>query len=96
MRYDRIMVLGGVPGQHAGMNKRIAAAVLWFLAGWYVGGFIVLYLGVSDLIGPILGVSAAVLFGGDPLGIIWTRGGTVTSLDVVPPESPPEYWADAA
>ncbi len=78
------------------MNKRIAAAVLWFFAGWYLGGYIALYLGVSDLIGPILGVSAAVLFGGDPLGIIWTRGQAVTSLEETPPESLPEYLADAA
>ena len=55
-----------------GMNKRIAAAVLWFFAGWYLGGYIALFLGISDVIGPILAISAAVLFAGDPLGLIWS------------------------
>lgn len=53
------------------MNKRVAAAVLWFFAGWYLGGYIALYLGVSGAIGPILGISAAGLFAGDPLRVIW-------------------------
>ncbi len=53
------------------MNKRIAAAVLWFFAGWYLGGYIALFLGISDAIGPILGISAAVLIAGDPLRVIW-------------------------
>lgn len=55
------------------MYQRIAAAVLWFFAGLYLGGWLALLAGISDLIGPILGISAAVLFAGDPLGIIWSR-----------------------
>ncbi len=54
------------------MNKRIAAGVLWFLAGWYAGGYIALFLGVPELIGPILGIACAAVFAGDPLGIIWS------------------------
>lgn len=53
------------------MSKRIAAAVLWFLTGWYAGGYITLFFGVPDLIGPILGIACAAIFAGDPLGIIW-------------------------
>jgi len=67
------------------MNKRFAAAVLWFLAGWYLGSYIALFLGISDLVGPILGMSAAVLFAGDPLGIVWPH------RQILPPvESEPE------
>lgn len=58
------------------MSKRIAAAVLWFIAAWYLGAFIALLIGVSDLLGPILGTAAAAVFAGDPLGVIWTRRAT--------------------
>ncbi len=63
----------GVRGpDHAPMNsKRIAAAVLWFFAGWYAGAFIAYMLGVSDILGPILGITAAALFAGDPFDVIW-------------------------
>lgn len=56
-----------------GMNKRVAVTILWFIAGWYAGSYVALFLGISDMIGLILGISAAVVFGGDPLGIIWPR-----------------------
>lgn len=78
-----------------GMNKRIAATVLWFFAGWYLGGWIALFLGISDLIGPILGISAALVIGGDPLGIIWTRR-QASPLAESAPESPREDLAEAA
>lgn len=55
------------------MSKRIAAAVLWFFALWYLGAFIAFVLGVPDLLGPVLGLAGAALIGGDPLGVIWTR-----------------------
>jgi hypothetical protein len=78
-----------------GMNKRVAATILWFLAGWYLGGYIALIVGISDLIGPILGISAAVLFGGDPLGIIWSVRGA--SADEAPAqETVVEELAQAA
>lgn len=53
------------------MNKRIAAALLWFLAGWYAGAYIALLFAVPGLIGPVLGVAAAAVFAGDPMGVIW-------------------------
>ncbi len=62
------------------MNKRIAAAVLWFFAGWYVGAYVAVLFGISGMIGPILGISAATLFGVDPRQVIWLRNGSVTAI----------------
>jgi hypothetical protein len=53
------------------MKKRILATFLWFYAGWYVGAVFASFLGVSPMLGPILGAAAAGLFAGDPRGIIW-------------------------
>ncbi len=53
------------------MKKRVAAGVLWLLAGWYAGNFIAWMLGISWMFGPILGISCAVLIAGDPLQVIW-------------------------
>ena len=55
------------------MTKRLAAALLWFYAGWYAGAMIAGFLGISPVIGPILGAAAAGFLVGDPLRIIWTR-----------------------
>jgi hypothetical protein len=55
------------------MTKRVAAAFLWFYTGWYAGAFLAEMLGVSPVIGPILGAAAAGFLVGDPLRIIWTR-----------------------
>lgn len=78
------------------MSKRVLAAILWFFAAWYLGASIALYLGISAYLGPILGIAAAAVFGGDPLGIIWTKReapASVTSLDL---ENLPEDLAQAA
>ena len=53
------------------MTKRILAAFLWFFAGWYGGAILAEFLGVSDLLGPIIGAAAAGLMVGDPRRIIW-------------------------
>ena len=55
------------------MKKRVVAVVLWFYTGWYAGAFIATILGVSPVIGPIIGATAAALIGLDPRGIIWPR-----------------------
>jgi hypothetical protein len=65
------MACGTFDREHAPMSKRAAAAVLWFIAGWYLGAVIAYVVGVSDAIGPILAITAAALFGGDPFGVIW-------------------------
>jgi hypothetical protein len=58
--------------------KRVAAALIWFYAGWTGGAFIDYVAGMSGLsIGPVLGVvlgtAAAAIFAGDPRRIIWSR-----------------------
>lgn len=55
-----------------GMTKRILAAFLWFYAGWYAGALIAEFVGVSPLLGPIIGAAAAGLIVGDPRRVIWT------------------------
>jgi len=55
------------------MSKRLVSLVLWFYAGWALGALVAFTIGVSDLIGPILGVAAAAIFAGDPRHIIWVE-----------------------
>jgi hypothetical protein len=78
------------------MNKRIAAGVLWFLAGWYGGLYIAFFLGVSDALGPILGIAAAAMFAGDPLGVIWARRETAVEFPTPLVESTTDSYAEAA
>jgi hypothetical protein len=54
------------------MKKRVAATFLWFYAGWYAGALLAEFLGVSALIGPVIGAAAAGMFAGDPFRVIWT------------------------
>lgn len=53
------------------MTKRVVAALLWFYTGWYAGAILASVLGVSAVLGPIVGVAAAGLIVGDPRRIIW-------------------------
>jgi hypothetical protein len=54
------------------MKKRIFATFLWFYVGWYGGAMLAEFLGVSPVLGPIIGATAAALFVGDPRRIIWS------------------------
>ena len=54
------------------MTKRVLAALLWFYTGWYAGAMIAEFLGLSPLLGPLIGAAAAGLIAGDPRRIIWT------------------------
>ncbi len=54
------------------MKKRILAAFLWFYCGWYGGALLADFIGVSPLLGPILGAALAALVVGDPRRIIWS------------------------
>jgi hypothetical protein len=62
------------------MKKRILATFLWFFAGWYAGAFLAEFLGVSQLLGPIIGMAAAGLVAGDPRRIIWTSRPAVPAV----------------
>jgi hypothetical protein len=57
------------------MKKRIFATFLWFYVGWYGGAMLAEFLGVSPILGPIIGAAAAALFVGDPRKIIWPSRG---------------------
>ena len=56
-----------------GMGKRNLATVLWFLAGWSLGGFFVGIMGLPSLLAFVPGVLIAGLVRWDPAGILWTR-----------------------
>ena len=58
------------------MTKRILAAILWFYTGWYAGAMLAEFLGVSPVLGPLIGAAAAGLIAGDPRRIIWKRPAT--------------------
>ena len=61
-------------GARSHMTKRILAAFLWFYAGWYAGAMLAEFLGVSAVLGPIIGAAAAGLIVGDPRRMIWKPG----------------------
>ena len=69
------------------MAKRILAAFLWFYAGWYGGAMLAELLGVSSVLGVIIGAAAAVLIVGDPRGMIW---GTRAQRPAPGPEGLPD------
>ena len=48
------------------MLKRVLAALLWFYAGWYGGNLLADFLGISLVLGPIIGATLAALVVGDP------------------------------
>ncbi len=53
--------------------KRLISAALWFYAFWYLGSTASLAIGVPDLLGPVLGLSAGLIVGIDPRHVIWRR-----------------------
>jgi hypothetical protein len=55
------------------MKKRVLSAFLWFYCGWYAGAMIAAFVGISPMLGPIVGAAAAALIAGDPRGVIWPR-----------------------
>ncbi len=52
---------------------RILSTVLWFFAAWYIANFAVVLFGANAMVGPLVGITAAVLIGGDPFRLFWTR-----------------------
>lgn len=68
------------------MKKRALAALLWFYTGWYAGAFLAEFLGVSPVLGPLIGVAAAALIAGDPRRIIWRAATPATTPRGASPE----------
>lgn len=76
--------------QPARMVKRVLAALLWFYTGWYFAAILADFMGVSPLLGPIIGAASAALFAGDPRGLIWkahTGAGSIKVRAAAPPAS---------
>lgn len=55
------------------MKKRIAAAILWFYAGWVIGALLAFAIGLTPALAPIIGTAAAAIVAGDPRRLIWSR-----------------------
>jgi hypothetical protein len=53
------------------MKLRIVSAILWFLAGLVLAGAIAYILGVSQLVGVIVGAAWAAFVTIDPKHLIW-------------------------
>jgi len=58
--------------------KRVAAALLWFYAGWTAGAFVEFMAAMNGIVispafGIVLGTAGAALFAGDPRRMIWSR-----------------------
>lgn len=69
------------------MKKRALAAMLWFYTGWYAGALLAEFIGVSPVLGPLIGAAAAGLIVIDPRRIIWTaQTATVGSSSEAMPE----------
>lgn len=78
------------------MSKRIAAGTLWFLAAWCAGAWMDYLVGVPVVVGQILGIAAAALVVGDPLGRIWARSAPVSKLPDGADEAADDHYAQAA
>ncbi|HEV7809303.1 MAG TPA: hypothetical protein VGO64_01785 [Candidatus Limnocylindrales bacterium] len=67
------MVIRIVVGESRRMKKRALATVLWFYSGWYAGALLAQVVGLSPVLGLIIGTAAAAIVGVDPRGFIWTQ-----------------------
>jgi hypothetical protein len=70
------------------MAKRALITFLWFYSFWYLGNTIALYLGLPDILGPILGIAAGTLVAIDPRRIIWTVGSSRDAESTAPTTAP--------
>ena len=61
------------------MKKRVASTFLWFYVGWYCGAMLAAALGVSPILGPIIGISAGALIAIDPRHFVWDRDVTAVA-----------------
>jgi hypothetical protein len=56
--------------------KRATTFALWVFSFWYLGSAIALLFGISDAVGPILGLAAGSIIALDPRRMIWTSSET--------------------
>jgi len=56
------------------MKLRIASAVLWFLAGWFLVGSIACRLGLNPAVGTPVGIAWAAFVMIDPKHLVWHDG----------------------
>jgi hypothetical protein len=56
------------------MPRRFVAALLWFLAVWFLWDLGAYFTGAPRLFGPVFGFAAAALVTVDPRQAIWTAG----------------------
>jgi hypothetical protein len=53
------------------MKKRLLAAFLWFMTGWYAGAVLTELVSASFGLAPVIGAAAAAFIFADPLHVIW-------------------------
>jgi hypothetical protein len=54
-------------------TKRFIAAILWIYSCWVAGGIAEFFIGTPAFLGLAVGIAAAVFFGLDPLGVVWSK-----------------------
>jgi hypothetical protein len=62
--------------------KRIAAAPLWFLVGWFVGSVVAWTWGLGPFVAPIAAVALAAFIVADPLRLIWDPNSAVRTTAI--------------
>lgn len=55
------------------MNKRNVATVLWFIAGWSLGGIVTGLMVMPSILAVVPGVLIAGLIRWDPAGVLWPQ-----------------------
>jgi hypothetical protein len=73
---DQWPIVPSVGGSDDACMKRIAAASLWFLVGWYLGSAASWMLGFGPFLAPVVAVALTGLVIADPRQFIWGRHGT--------------------
>ena len=59
--------------------KRIAAAPLWFMVGWFIGSMTSWFLGLGPLVAPLVAIALTSFVVADPRQFIWERPATGSS-----------------
>src|SRR5262245_53026038 len=69
------------------MKKPVVSAFVWCYCGRYAGAMLAHVFGISPVLAPILGATAAFLIAGDPRGVIWPRKPKAPILTVEPTQA---------